>query len=363
MKRWAIGGALFLALIWSVGMPAADFDGDSRDDVAIFRPSNGLWAVRGVTRVYFGTNGDVPAAGEFTGDGVAEIGVFRSSSGLWAIRGVSRIYFGSLADTPLTGGGGGQRTYDYVVKPGDGEDLEEALSSDVYRSVFIPAGDYTIDEIITVDHVRKIVGEDRLSTSLNFSNDCYLDINTGCKVEGIRLYGGGTEGSRGNLYVRTHYVTVENCLSETSTGYGFQHAQGEYASFIDCIASQSTSAGFKGCNNDSCRFLNCLARYCNPCGFNECRNLANCTVVGYGSSLNGFDSCARVSNCYAYGCGDNGFYSCSMVSACSVDGASVTDYGFQLCSYLSSCHAENCTVASFYDNYFADNVVTKYSCN
>jgi len=290
--------------------------------------------------------------------------VYRPSVNLWTAKGITRTYYGNSAtDTPLTGGGGGQRIYDYVVKTGDGDDLEAALASDVYRSVFIPAGNYAIDEIITVDHVTKIVGEDRFSTSLNFANDCYLDINTGCKVEGLRLYWGGTGGSRGNLYARANYVTIENCISETSTGYGFQHADGVYVSFIDCIASQSGNAGFKGCNNDSCRFVNCLARSCAPTGFAECRNLANCYVDGLGSSLIGFYGCVRVSNCHAYGCSNNGFYSCSLISACSVDGASVTVYGFQLCSYLSSCHAENCTVSSFHDNYFTDDVTTKYSCN
>ena len=42
---------------------SGDYDGDGSAEVAIFRPVTGLWAVRGVTRCYFGMNGDWPVAG------------------------------------------------------------------------------------------------------------------------------------------------------------------------------------------------------------------------------------------------------------------------------------------------------------
>ena len=38
----------------------ADFTGDSLDKIGIFRPATGLWAIKGVTREYFGGAGDVP---------------------------------------------------------------------------------------------------------------------------------------------------------------------------------------------------------------------------------------------------------------------------------------------------------------
>ncbi len=70
---------------------------------AIFRPRTGLWAVRGVTRIYYGQSLDNPVTGDFNGDGLDELGIFRSSSGLWAIRNHTRIYFGSSGDTPVPG--------------------------------------------------------------------------------------------------------------------------------------------------------------------------------------------------------------------------------------------------------------------
>ncbi len=82
-------------------LPAADFNGDGKDDIAIFRESVGLWAVRGVTRAYFGRKLDIPVPGDYGGGAAAEIALFRPGSGLWAVKGVTRAYFGSTGDIPL----------------------------------------------------------------------------------------------------------------------------------------------------------------------------------------------------------------------------------------------------------------------
>jgi hypothetical protein len=37
----------------------ADYDGDGADEFGIFRADDGLWAVRGLTRAYYGTSGDI----------------------------------------------------------------------------------------------------------------------------------------------------------------------------------------------------------------------------------------------------------------------------------------------------------------
>jgi len=55
-----------------------------------------------VTRVYFGSVNDEPIPGGYKGDGKDYPGVFRESSGLWAIKGVTRAYFGSGSDVPVT---------------------------------------------------------------------------------------------------------------------------------------------------------------------------------------------------------------------------------------------------------------------
>ncbi len=80
-----------------------DYSGTGTSDIAVFRPASGLWAVRGLTRAYFGTSGDVPVPGDYTGDGTTEIACFRPSSALWAIRGLTRVYFGADGDIPVPG--------------------------------------------------------------------------------------------------------------------------------------------------------------------------------------------------------------------------------------------------------------------
>jgi hypothetical protein len=92
-----------------------DYTGDGTSDIAIFRAGEGLWAIRGITRVYFGTTSDLPISGDYDGDGTAEIGIFRGSSGLWAIRGVTRTYFGLSADQPVPGDYDGDESCDAAI--------------------------------------------------------------------------------------------------------------------------------------------------------------------------------------------------------------------------------------------------------
>ncbi len=80
-----------------------DYNGDGATDIGIFRPGSGLWGVRGVTRAYYGTASDKPVPGDYDGDGSCDIGIFRSSSGLWAVTGVTRVYFGGSSDIPVPG--------------------------------------------------------------------------------------------------------------------------------------------------------------------------------------------------------------------------------------------------------------------
>ena len=90
----------------AAGSPAirsGDYNGDGTSDIAVFRGSSGLWAVRGVTRVYFGGSADTPVSGDYDGNGTANIGIFRPGAGLWAVRGLTRIYFGSSSDLAVPG--------------------------------------------------------------------------------------------------------------------------------------------------------------------------------------------------------------------------------------------------------------------
>src|SRR3712207_6863699 len=52
---------------------SADYDGDGRTDIAVFRPSSGTWYVRNISVVSWGgAPGDVPVARDYDGDGRSE---------------------------------------------------------------------------------------------------------------------------------------------------------------------------------------------------------------------------------------------------------------------------------------------------
>ena len=78
-----------------------DYDGNGPSDIAVFRPSSGLWAIRGLTGTYFGGSSDLAVPGDYNGTGVWNPGIFRSTTGLWAIKGITRAYFGSSSDLPV----------------------------------------------------------------------------------------------------------------------------------------------------------------------------------------------------------------------------------------------------------------------
>ena len=115
MRSLTTGLLVLFGLSLGMVLPAADFDGDGTGDIAIFRASSGLWAIRGVTRVYFGTTGDRPVPGDYDGSGTDSTAIFRPSSGLWAVRDVTRVYFGSASDEPRPGDYNGDGTGDIGI--------------------------------------------------------------------------------------------------------------------------------------------------------------------------------------------------------------------------------------------------------
>ena len=88
----------------------ADYDGDGRHDVAIYRPSTGQWWVlrstEGLIGATWGTATDTPAPADFDGDGRADLTVFRPSTGTWysyrsSDAAVSIVNWGLSGDVPV----------------------------------------------------------------------------------------------------------------------------------------------------------------------------------------------------------------------------------------------------------------------
>ncbi|HOO77234.1 MAG TPA: VCBS repeat-containing protein [bacterium] len=375
MRRWIIIGlgTVFGSNVLNA-VTAADFDGDSRDDVAVFRPASGLWAVQGVTRAYFGGSGDEPRPGDYDGDGIADIAIFRPAVGLWAVRGVTRTYFGGSTDTPLAGGGG-QRLYDYVVKPNDGADLVAALESDTYRSVFIPSGTYSASTDITIDEVRIITGagNDSGGTVINLASGAHIVLDADrVTMENLRVLDGGDLSAQIVLMENADGCRLNNiiCLDSAHNGIAGMMDGPTNICLYACEVKEAANIGFRYID----QLVNCLAENCEGGGYYNCAALSGCIVEGELVTPAGFAYCWELSNCSSRDCDGEGYDHCSLVtasdatdcnagfretyriSACMASGNTGTGfdscsfissscstlngtYGFYNCSYVSACYA------------------------
>lgn len=108
-----------------------DYDGDGKTDFDVFRPTDGGWHTMTKAGNYavrqFGQNGDIPTPGDFNGDGKTDIAVFRPSDGVWYIANsdslgtYNYIRWGSAGDKPAVGDYDGDGRSDIAVyRPSNG---------------------------------------------------------------------------------------------------------------------------------------------------------------------------------------------------------------------------------------------------
>jgi hypothetical protein len=111
----------------------ADYDGDNRTDLAVWRPSSGDWQIRGEAAVRWGVAGDVPAPADYTGDGRADLAVWRPSTGAWYLRGISTPTFGLSRDKPVPADYNGDGKADIAVwRPSNGTWYVRGISTTTF---------------------------------------------------------------------------------------------------------------------------------------------------------------------------------------------------------------------------------------
>ncbi|MDQ4132708.1 MAG: hypothetical protein M3179_05750 [Actinomycetota bacterium] len=98
-----------------------DYDGNGSVDIAVYRPSNGVWLIQGGATVQWGTAGDIPVPGDYDGDGDTDIAVFRPSNGVWFVMGGPAVPFGTNGDVPVPADYDGDDDTDMAVfRPSNG---------------------------------------------------------------------------------------------------------------------------------------------------------------------------------------------------------------------------------------------------
>ena len=76
-----------------------DYDGDGAADLAVYRPSTGLWLVRNqFTIEQLRRPGYVPVPGDFNNDGITDVAVYRPGTGEWSVRNQFVVQLGDAMD-------------------------------------------------------------------------------------------------------------------------------------------------------------------------------------------------------------------------------------------------------------------------
>ena len=124
-----------------------DYDGDGKTDMCVFRPSTGVWHILTKAGQYsarpFGTTNDIPAPADYNGDGKTDLAVFRPSNATWYISNsdsqgtFSFVAFGTNGDLPVRGDFDGDAKDDIAIfRPNGGTGSEWWVQRSSDSSVF-----------------------------------------------------------------------------------------------------------------------------------------------------------------------------------------------------------------------------------
>ncbi len=153
----------------------ADFSGDGKTDIAFWRPSTGEWFIlrsenSSFYSVPFGQTGDIPAPADYDADGKTDTAVFRPSTGEWFISksagGTDIVTFGQPGDLPVVGDYDGDGKADIAIfRPSNGQWWLNRSSAGVVTATFGTTsdkpvqGDYSGDGKTDIAIWRESTGE------------------------------------------------------------------------------------------------------------------------------------------------------------------------------------------------------------
>ncbi|MBP6001815.1 MAG: hypothetical protein KA746_00140 [Pyrinomonadaceae bacterium] len=189
----------------------ADFDGDGKTDISIFRPSEGNWylnrSTAGFGVINWGVATDTTVPGDYDGDGKADTAIFRpandpASSDYYILKSNGFVYqgfsWGVVGDVPVTGDYDGDGKSDlaifrpssntwYILNSGNGSNTVAPFGS---------TGDVPLAFDLEND------GKTNLAVYRASSNTWYIARNTGVPAQNFEAV---PFGSAGDLLVPADY--------------------------------------------------------------------------------------------------------------------------------------------------------------
>ena len=78
-----------------------DYNGDGKTDMAVYRPTTGVWYIMNQYTAFWGLPGDIPVPGDYNGDGKTDPAVWRPSNGIWFVQNQFMTYWGLPGDYPV----------------------------------------------------------------------------------------------------------------------------------------------------------------------------------------------------------------------------------------------------------------------